>query len=268
MIEIHALAAPVVYLVAGTLMLLWALHYLHLSYLADRVRIRMEARLTERERIARELHDTVLQGFQGLVLRFQAAVEEIQLSNAARKPLEDAIDLANKVLSDGRDRVVGLRAGDDSDDISQLVAAAATRCLDRSRTAFALTTAGEPRQLHPLVREEVLSIAQEAVANAARHADADNIEVQIAYFPRELRVCVKDNGVGIDPAILASGGRKNHFGMIGMHERADKINALCAVTSKPGYGTQVTLSVPTSIAYHRNSDQIRDRFRNSHVLMT
>jgi signal transduction histidine kinase len=266
MIEIQAFAAPIVSLIAGTLILALAAYYVRLTYLSDRLRIRMEARLSERERIARELHDTVLQGFQGLVLRFQAAVEEIQPSNAARKPLEDALDLADKVLSEGRNRVIDLRASDDADDILQLTLVAAKRFMGQTTATIIVKTDGTPRQLNSLVREEVLRIIQEAFANAARHADADVIDACITYLPRELNVRIRDNGVGFDPAILARGGPRNHFGMIGMRERADRINGVCNITSGPGLGTQIILSVPASTAYHQHSDRLWGRLRGTHAL--
>jgi signal transduction histidine kinase/ligand-binding sensor domain-containing protein len=252
------------FIVIAALVLVSVLYFMRVTQMTGRVRSRLEARLSERERIARELHDTLLQGFQGLLLRFQAAAEQIQPSSAARKPLEDALDLAEIVLSEGRGRVIDLRGGDQGDDMSELLVAAGKRALSQSMSGFSVVIEGTPRPVHPIVREEAIRIVDEALRNAAQHAQAEKIEISMTYQSRGLTLLVSDNGAGIDPKLLARGGRSNHFGLIGMRERAEKIQGNFTIASGIGAGTQITLFVPAYIAYSPNSTRGRGLFRRIH----
>nr|WP_179220732.1 two-component regulator propeller domain-containing protein [Sphingomonas laterariae] len=236
-------------IIAGLLLAAgWLLYSLRMRQLASRIRGQLEERLRERERIARELHDTLLQGFQGLVYRFQSAIDRLPPSSAARTDLEQALDLADAALADGRDRVRDLRSGSDDDDLAQHFANTAAQSGSPGASAFRVITEGQPRTLHPVVRAEITGIGDEAILNAIRHARATKIEVNIVYHARELLLQIADNGIGISADMIA-GGRRNHFGMTGMRERAAVIRADFSIASRPGGGTQVTLTVPASIAY-------------------
>ena len=107
---------------------------------------------------------------------------------------------------------------------------------------------GSPHHLHPILRDEVYAIAREAVRNAFRHAQAHDIEVEITYNATSFRLRVRDDGKGIDPAILAE-GRTGHYGVPGMRERAKRIGGKLDVWAETGAGTEVELSIPRSIAY-------------------
>jgi signal transduction histidine kinase len=115
-------------------------------------------------------------------------------------------------------------------------------------TAFRVIVEGKRMPLHPLIRDEIYRIGREAVVNAFRHARAQQIEVEIDYGPRRLRVLVRDDGNGIDTAILSS-GREGHFGLSGMRERAERIGGHVTISSRSGAGTEIELSVPGKIAY-------------------
>jgi len=108
---------------------------------------------------------------------------------------------------------------------------------------------GTPRDLHPILRDEVYRIAAEAMRNAFRHAQARQIEVEIQYEERQLRLRVRDDGKGVDPKLLDDEGRPGHWGLHGMHERAKLVGAHLDVWSKLDSGTEVELSIPASIAY-------------------
>jgi len=135
---------------------------------------------------------------------------------------------------------------------------------------FRVIVEGTPRNLVPIVRDEAYRIAGEALRNAFRHAQADLIEVEILYDKRQLRLRVRDNGKGIDPKVLAEGGRDGHYGIAGMHERAGLVGGKLAVLSKSDTGTEAELTIPGSLAYatspvsrrsmfsRRNSDDDRD----------
>lgn len=227
----------------------WLLYSMRMRQVASTIRLQLEERLRERERIARELHDTLLQGFQGLVYRFQSAIDMLPASHRARANLEEALDLADTALAEGRDRVRNLRTGPTDDDVAQHFAGTAAHSAPTNAGAFQLVTEGHPRPLHPVVRAEILRIGDEAILNAIRHSAAQKIVVSIVYHSREFLLQIADNGVGIAPELIARGGRHNHFGMTGMRERAEVVRGSFSIASRPGGGTQVTLTVPASIAY-------------------
>ncbi len=229
--------------------LMWLTWSLRMRTAARRINDRFEARLAERERIARELHDTLLQGFGGLMLRFQAAAAGIAPGHASRRKLEDAMALADTVLREGRSRLVDLRETDLPRDVPQSFAATAERLSLAPRTRMRVTVEGESRPLHPAVADEVAKIGEEAIANVQRHAAAQQLDASVVYGERELRVCFWDDGVGIDADVLRQGGRSEHYGLRGMRERAERIRGRLTVRSAPSFGTTIELSVPASVAY-------------------
>ena len=236
--------------VVATVCILWTLYFLRLNQLAAGIRARMEERLGERERIARELHDTLLQSIQGLILRFQAVSERIPASEPARQMIEKALDRADEVLVQGRDRVKNLR-----------ITSQATKALPEAFTdaikdlavnngvEFSVVVEGDLRNLNPLVRDEAYWIGHEALVNALHHAGAKRIEVEIAYDPSQLRLRFRDDGCGIDPKIIEAGGKPGHWGMRGMRERAAKIGADLETWSRPGAGTELELKILGAVAY-------------------
>lgn len=230
---------------------LWMFYRLRLRQVASQMQNRLGERLAERERIARELHGTLLQGIQGLILRFQAATKQIPEGARARRMMEEALDCADEVMIEGRDRVSDLRTRvDTANALSEALSLAGQEFVrDSSRTMFRLVVDGTPRELHPLVRDEAYRIGREAIANAFYHAAAKQIEVELSYSRRELQLRFRDDGCGIDAGVLNSGVRPGHWGLIGMRERAKKIRAGLEIRSRPGAGTEIELRVPGAIAY-------------------
>ena len=216
---------------------------------------RLQTRLLERERIARELHDTLIQGFQGLILSFDAAMRRIPLGQAPRQQLEEALSRADEVLAEGRDRVRGLR---ESVVYQRDLRAALTDFAEDQAvlypTDFGVEVQGAERQLHPVVLEEVYGIAREALANAFRHAGAQRIDAEVAFGDASLRIRIGDNGRGIDPETLAKGGIPGHWGLPGMRERAHKLGAKLRIRSGPKAGTDVELEIPAAVAYRDPHD--------------
>jgi len=223
------------------------------------VELRLEARVSERTRIARDLHDTLLQSFQGVLLRFQAATIVLpDRPTDAKQALEHAIDEAAHAITEGRDAVQNLRsASGAADDLAVAIGSLGKELTaispDRTTTPAAIDVSveGTARNLHPLVRDEVYRIAGEAVRNAFRHANARRIEVEIRYDERRLRVRVRDDGRGIQPAVL-EGDRPGHFGLPGMRERAEVIGGRLTVWSEGGVGTEIELTIPAAAAYVRS----------------
>ena len=244
-------------LTSGVTMALVILAYtrLRMHILTQQLNVRFEERLAERTRIARELHDTLLQGFHGLLLRFQAVSNLLPERPAeAKQRLESAIDQAAQTITEGRDAVQELRSStvvtnDLAFAVSALGEELAADETNQNSAAFRVEVEGTPRNLHPILRDEVYRIAGEAMRNAFRHAQARQIEVEIRYEERQLRLRVRDDGKGVDPKLLHEEGRPGHWGLNGMHERARLVGAHLDVWSKLDSGTEVELSVPASIAY-------------------
>jgi signal transduction histidine kinase len=226
-------------------------------YRLEQVAQRFHARLEERTRIARELHDTLLQSIQGLMLRFQTVSEMLPARPLeAKKALEGALERADKAVVEGRDAIKDMRTSTLVDhDLAQSMTALMTDLHeelatgDQDSVAFRVLVEGNPRTVHPTLRDEIYRIARESLRNAFRHAQARHIETEITYSEPLLRLRFRDDGRGIDPRVLEHGGRSGHWGFPGMRERANHIGAQLDVWSKPGAGTEVELSIPGSIAY-------------------
>lgn len=232
--------------------LLTAVYRLRMRQVSIQVRDRLEARLAERERIARDLHDTLLQGMQGLIWRFQAAANRIPSGDPARTMIEQSLDRADRLLGESRDKVKDLRpATSDVADLAQALAVEGEQLSKLHSAKFTVSVQGSSREIHPIVREEALLISREAISNAFRHAHADSIECELTYGDIALHVRIRDDGQGVDSAILEAGQRPGHFGLIGMHERAKKLGAHIEVWSKPEAGTEIDLRIPAAVAYKR-----------------
>jgi signal transduction histidine kinase/ligand-binding sensor domain-containing protein len=228
---------------------LWLLYRLRMVRVAARIRNRFAERLGERERIARELHDTLLQSVQGLILRFQSVANKMPAGDQARAQLEAALKRADEVIAEGRDRVHELRLAERPMDLPALLEAKALEADFDSSTTVRIIVEGKARPLHPLVSAEVAQIASEAFLNAARHSGADKVEAVIRFGQRELALEVRDNGVGLPEELLATGHKPGHFGLIGMRERAERIGGHFVLESRPGQGSAMTLKVPKKLAF-------------------
>jgi signal transduction histidine kinase/ligand-binding sensor domain-containing protein len=241
--------------VAVFIALLWALYRLRLRQIAQGFNARLEERVGERTRIARDLHDTLLQSFQGLLLRFQTVYELLPTRpTEAKKVLESAIDQTAQAINEGRDAVQGLRASTvETNDlavaITRLGEELAAEAGDQTAAGMRVEVEGEPRTLQPIVRDEVYRIASEALRNAFRHAEAKQIEVELRYDVRQLRLRIRDDGKGIDREHLSAEGRAGHFGLHGMRERARLMGGKLTIWTAPGSGTEIELSVPAAHAY-------------------
>ena len=228
---------------------------LRLRQVTEQVNDRFEARLAERNRIARELHDTLLQSFHGLMLRFQA-VENLlpDKPSQAKESLVTAIERAARAITEGRDAVQELRSNEYSrndlcETLTSLGQELARSENGRIAPSFRVLIEGVPRELHPGAKEDLYRISREAMINAFRHSQANSIELDIRFAPRLLRLRLRDDGIGMDPKILASGGRDGHWGIPGMQERARAIQGHLEIWSETARGTEIELQVPASIAY-------------------
>ena len=237
---------------------IWGGYRMRLRQLARQLHVRFEERLAERSRIARDLHDTLLQSFQGAILRFRAVAYMLPDRPAeARATLENAIDQARQAIVEGRDAVQGLRspavaANDIAVSIATLAETLSTDDGSQTPPVFHVNVEGTPRDLPPMVQDEVYRIAGEALRNAFRHAHASRIEVDIRYDQRRFRLRVRDDGRGMDAGAT---GRTydGHYGMAGMYERAKLVGGTLAIWSELDSGTEAELTIPASVAYAKSA---------------
>jgi signal transduction histidine kinase/ligand-binding sensor domain-containing protein len=236
------------------LALLWVAYQWRVRQLRHQFEMMLDARVGERTRIARELHDTLLQSFHGLLLRFQTAFQLLpERPVEAKEKLGSAIEQAAEAITEGRDAVQGLRDSTiQTNDLALAISTLGEELAADSaghRPAFRVAVEGQSRDLHPILRDEVYKIAAEALRNAFLHADAKQVEVEIRYDNERFRLRVRDDGKGIDPAILSQQGKERHFGLPGMRERATLIGGKLTVWSEVDAGTEMELRVPASTAY-------------------
>ncbi len=215
--------------------------------------VRLEERIRERTRIARELHDTLLQSFQGLLLRFQTVSTQLQ-AGAVKQTLDSAIDQAADAVTEARDAVQAMRKspldkGDFEGSIRALGEELAGNVGLQTATAFQVAVEGEPRKLHPLVQNEAYRVTAEALRNAFQHAHASRVKVEIRYNQRQFKIRIHDNGIGIDPEVLRGPGRPGHYGLRGMRERAKLVSGELDIWSELTAGTEVLLAIPAHSAY-------------------
>jgi len=236
------------------LSLAWTLFRLRIRQLTAEIQSRMAERLGERERIARELHDTLLQGFHGLLLRFQVVSQLIANNEKAHTTMEDAMNRADELMSESRERIRNLRreTGAIAALPEALSAIGEERRTDES-LSFRLVVEGAPRELDPMIRDEMYLIGREAIVNALSHSMGSMVEVEINYDSSGVRLRVRDDGKGIPPEILRSRGVAGHWGLSGMQERAVKIGGQFRIWNRSGAGTEVELKVPGAVAYPREA---------------
>jgi signal transduction histidine kinase/ligand-binding sensor domain-containing protein len=235
--------------ISAFVLLLSALYLIRVRQIVRQTRIRLEERLVERERIARELHDTLLQGF--LSASMQLDVVEDQLpDDAPTKPLVGRVlQTMRQVTKEGRSALNGLRSQETDSDNLALAFARVRHELSADETiAYRVIARSAPRRLRPQIRDEVYRIGREAIVNSFLHGKANSVEVDVEFGNKYLRILVRDDGCGIDPHVLDS-GREGHWGLPGMRERSEGIGATLKLRSRIGAGTEVELIVPGAIAF-------------------
>jgi signal transduction histidine kinase/ligand-binding sensor domain-containing protein len=242
--------------IAVGLLLTWFLYHYRMLQIAKQFEIRLEASLNERTRIARELHDTLLQSFQGLTLHFQRArnllpgrtVEAIQT-------LDVALDGAEQAIVEGRDAIHDLRSPTTApkaleEEIralgEELVATGADQ---KEPMEFRIVIEGSAQALRPNLHAEVFRIAREALRNAFNHSQGCLIETEMAYTESLFRIRIRDDGKGIDSDERLKAERSGHWGLRGMRERAEHLGGEFGVWSEPGAGTEIELRIPAHVAY-------------------
>ena len=228
--------------------LLWGLYRYRLHQIAHEFNVRLEERVSERTRLARDLHDTLLQSFHGLMLHFEG-VNKLLSDGKAKEQMETALELADQAIIEGRRAVYDLRSSaTTTNELSEALKAVGNELSTDDGAEFGLVLEGPPKDLHPIIRDELYRISREALRNAFEHAHARHIEAELNYGERVFRLRIRDDGEGIPAAILEQ-GRPGHYGLSGMRERVRQVGGDLNIWSRTGGGTEIDLSLPGSIAY-------------------
>jgi signal transduction histidine kinase/ligand-binding sensor domain-containing protein len=248
---------------AAGFLVIWALYQLRVGQVARAISVRFDERLAERTRIARELHDTLLQTVQGSKLVADDALEKSD--DSVPVPVRHALERLSKWLGqatrEGRAALESLRtASEETSDLTEELRRAAEVCvLDRSM-AVTFSATGGLREMHPIARDEIYRIGYEAIHNVCEHAAASELEISISYA-QDLTLRVNDNGVGMEPVVV-TGGKEGHFGLQGMRERAERIGSKLTIVSAPNSGTEMTLMVPGKVIFRKPHASRFERVRN------
>jgi signal transduction histidine kinase/ligand-binding sensor domain-containing protein len=247
--------------IAAGCILLASAYRFRLRQESARIKVGLEGRVAERERIARDLHDTLLQSFQGSLFEVQAARNLFpRRPDDAMRTLDEAIRSAQAAIAEGRDAIRDLRSGSAAPSgLAHLLAAAGQELSgvavsNGGSPAFRVTVEGPPRDIKTALQDEVYRIGREILRNAFRHARAKKIEVEIRYDAQELRIRFRDDGIGIDPRVLNEGARAGHWGLPGVRERAKLAGAQLYFWSEVGAGTEVQVTAPASVAYAKSPE--------------
>ncbi len=238
--------------------------------LSRQLNSRFQERLAERTRIAQELHDTLLQSFQGLMLRFQTVDRMLPARpNEAKAMLDEALDRADDALAESREAIQNIRSFPRQ---HPRLTRALALLLEQVQSEMSHNGRGQPscsivvegfeQALRDDVTEEICRIAHEALRNVFQHARASHLEIEISFRDVELWLSFRDDGAGIEPSVLKAGARSGHWGLIGMRERATRLGAELTFWSKPGAGTEIALTMPANLAYASSRPNLFRRIHN------
>jgi signal transduction histidine kinase len=243
---------------AFVMVLLGGGYVARVRYLIRQARTILEERQVERESVARDLHDTFLQGIQGLILRFHTGTRQLPPDQPVRSLFEEALRQSDKVMLEGRSVLTRLRTTRVAPEtLPDAYAMIALDLRSMSAAQFEVVVSGRTRELNAVVQEELLKIGREALFNSFRHARASRIEVELHFGILEYRARFRDNGIGIDPAILRDGSVPGHYGLPGMRERVTSIGGKMELWSRTGAGTELEVRIPGALAYRQSESKYR-----------
>jgi signal transduction histidine kinase len=222
--------------------------------ISSAIKMRAEERADERIRIARDLHDTLLQGVQGLMMTFHVVAESYPSNEESQKAMAKALTSAERVVIEGRNRVNDLRSERLTE--AKLLDALEKVCADLNasqRVTCHIRRTGLSETLRSNVVDEIFAIGREALNNAIRHSQALNIDLELTYNHRSFTMSCRDNGAGFDSESIEVLPKHRHWGLLGMAERAETIGGKFICSSSRGKGTTVIVQVPAHQAYVRSS---------------
>lgn len=236
-------------LIMAGLIVLYAAYLLRVRHISRRMQERHRAQMEERTRIARSLHDTLLQSIQGVLLSFNAHARRVPEGSGEREKLERTLNQAWSLVVEGRDQITGLRASASTDELCRALQPIGADIVEYSGSSFEIRSTGQARILKPDVHHEMVIIGREALFNAGRYAQAQHLLVELHYGEDTFVMRVRDDGRGLDADIAQSGVRAGHWGLPGMRERAECIGASFEMSSEPGKGTEVAVALTGKLAY-------------------
>jgi len=232
--------------------IVWLLHRLRIRQISSGINARFAERLAERNLVAQELHDTLLQGFLSASMQVHVARDRLAEDSPIRPTLTRSLELMDQVIAEGRNALRGIRSTTTvSLNLEEALAQIPQEFVSTAaneRPEFHLFVEGRRKPLNPLLRDEVYRIGREGLTNAFRHANANRVEIELTYGSRDFRLRVSDDGCGVDQNTL-QGDRDRPSGLSRMRERADRIGARLLISSSPSAGTEFYLSVPGCVAY-------------------
>ncbi len=229
----------------AALLLLWQVLRLRVRHVEERLRLRLD----EREAIARELHDTLLQSTQGLIYSFESLAEQVDSGSPLRADMESSLQRAEDLLNEARDRVSLLRKAGSDFDVEAMIRRATVELFSDTATRFSVVRTGDQKPLRPACAEVVYLIAREALTNVRKHARASSVEVELEYARDRFRLSIRDDGCGMDLGAMDREPGREHFGITGMRERSRQLEAEIAIFSREATGTEMELLVPAEAAY-------------------
>jgi signal transduction histidine kinase/ligand-binding sensor domain-containing protein len=242
-----SVATGMVALLAAT-----ALYRLRVRQIARTMKARFDERLAERTRVARDIHDTLLQTVQGSKLVADHALKNTGDHDQLVRAVEQLAEWMAQANEEGRAALNSLRTStSESNDLADAFRRALDECRVHANMDVSLSVVGDGRDLHPVLRDEIYRIGYEAIRNACRHSTGRTVDVMLEYA-RDLTLRIRDDGVGIDPAVIEQ-GKDGHFGLRGMRERAARIDGRLAIDTASRSGTVVTLIVPGRVAFRTAS---------------
>ena len=234
--------------IAG-IFVVWAIYRLRVRQIARAINARFDERLAERTRMARDLHDTFLQTIQGSKLVADDALEPSTDPARMRRAMEQLSAWLEQAMQEGRAALNSLRTSTTQrNDLADAFRRAAENGHMPGSMEVAFSVVGDPREMHPIIRDEVYRIGYEAIRNAYAHSKASRLKVELRYS-QDLTVRVGDNGIGIDP--ITAEGKYGHFGLQGMRERAARIGGKFTLVSSIDSGTEITVIVPGRIVFRK-----------------
>jgi len=262
---------------AAAALLLRLLFALRLDQIHKRYRRGIDARLAERERIARDVHDTMLLGVQALLFRLQMWEDEPSVPDSVRKEMATVIEQTRTIVAEGRQRILMMRRPDAQPvDLVETLAVIGNEASVGKSAIFKVDVVGDGKALTIEAKDQLIDIAREGIRNAYQHANADRITVTIEYTSRSLILTIEDDGCGIEAAVLEGSAKCSHFGLTGMRERAKQLGGRCRVKSRLDWGTRIEVVLPGAIAFSdkswwpwqhssallREARPLEDEFRN------
>jgi signal transduction histidine kinase len=243
----------------------WLLYRLRVRQISGQMSARFDERLAERTRVARELHDTFLQTVQGSKLVADHALKDKTDQARLVGAMEQLSRWLEQATNEGRAALNSLRSSTtEKNDLAEAFRRAVYDCRRQTKAEISFSINGRSREMHPVVRDEIYRVGYEAIRNACAHADSDDVEIMLEYA-HDLTFSVRDDGVGMEPEVART-GKKGHFGLQGMKERAERIGGKLTIVSTHDSGTAVTLVVPGRIVFRSSQPTLLERIRSAFKL--